>query len=63
MSFAEIIDTLPNLKCSERRELARRLFELDDEEAALLKDCDQRADERFQTLDALETEAGQARAR
>ena len=54
MSFAEIVETLPKLNRNERRELARRLFEFADEDAALLADSDRRADERFLMLDKLE---------
>ncbi len=59
MSFVEIVNALPALKRSERRELARRIFEVDDEETALLRDCDRRADERFQMLDEMEEQDGQ----
>jgi hypothetical protein len=47
MSFAEIVSELPRLSRAERRELACRLFDLADEESAILADCDRRADERF----------------
>ena len=63
MSFAEIVKELPTLKRDERRELARRLFDFADEEAAFLTDCDRRADERFLMLDALEAKDGQAGTR
>lgn len=63
MSLAEIVNELPKLKRAERRELARRLFEIDDEEATLLAECDRRADERFLMLDAMEEEDGKAGAR
>ena len=63
MSLAEIVSELPKLKHDERRELARRLFDFADEDAAVLADCDRRADERFLMLDALEKEDGQAGAR
>ncbi len=63
MSIAEIITELPRLTRPERRELARRLFDIDDEEAALLRETDQRADERFLMLDAMEEEDGKAGAR
>jgi hypothetical protein len=63
MSLAEIVNELPKLKRAERRELARRLFEIDDEEAQLLAECDQRADERFLMLDAMEAEDGKTGAR
>jgi hypothetical protein len=63
MSLAEIVNELPKLKRTERRELARRLFEIDDEEATLLADCDRRADERFLMLDAMESEDGKTGSR
>jgi hypothetical protein len=56
MSLAEIVSELPKLSRSERRELARRLFELADEESSILAECDRRADERFQMLDELEAQ-------
>ena len=62
MSLAEIVSELPKLTRTERRELARRLFELADEEGSILADCDRRADERFQMLDALEAEDGKTTA-
>jgi len=58
MSFAEIVNELPKLNRQERRELARRLFDFADEDAAILADSDRRADERFLMLDALEEEDG-----
>lgn len=63
MSLAEIVNELPKLKRDERRELARRLFDFADEDAAVLADCDRRADARFLMLDALEKEDGQAGTR
>ena len=62
MSLAEIVSELPKLTRTERRELAHRLFELADEESSVLADCDRRADERFQMLDALEAEDGKTTA-
>ncbi|PZR72018.1 MAG: hypothetical protein DLM73_14400 [Chthoniobacterales bacterium] len=53
MSAAEIIAELPKLTFEERRRLAGAIFDL---EADLLRDCDRRADERFSTLDAMESE-------
>ena len=63
MSLAEIVEELPKLKREERRELARRIFEFADEEAEILADCDRRAEERFQMLDAMEAEDGKAGSR
>ena len=54
MSLAQIVEELPKLQRTERRELAHRLFEVPDEEAGLLVECDQRADACFQMLDAME---------
>lgn len=63
MSLAEIVDELPKLNRSERRELARRIFDFADEEASLLTECDRRADERFQMLDEMEAHDGQTGTR
>ncbi len=57
MSKAEILTALPNLAPQERREIVRRIFELE-EGAQILADADRRADERFQMLDAMENEDG-----
>jgi hypothetical protein len=59
MSTAEIIAELSRLSHKERREIIRRLFELE-QDAELLADCDHRADERFLMLDALEAEDGES---
>ena len=61
MSTAEIIAELSRLSHNERREVIRRLLELE-EDAELLADCDRRADERFLMLDAMEAEDGQSSA-
>lgn len=55
MSASEIIAELPKLDHTQRREIARRLFELESE-AQLLADTDHRANENFLLLDALESE-------
>ncbi len=55
MSTAKILAGLPRLSHAERREIGRRLFELE-EDAQTLADCDARADANFQLLDALEAE-------
>lgn len=55
MSTAQILTELPSLSHADRREIARRLIELE-EEAQTLADCDTRADAHFLTLDALEAE-------
>ena len=53
MSRAEIISEIPKLSHADRREIMRCIFEAE-EDAATLADCDQRALERFQMLDAME---------
>jgi hypothetical protein len=55
MSQAEIIAEIPKLSHTERREIMRRIFETESD-AQTLADCDQRALERFQMLDAMEAE-------
>ncbi len=61
MSTAEIIAELPNLSREERRQLAGAIFDLEGE-ADLLRDCDGRANERFEMLDAMESEDGSTSA-
>lgn len=53
MSRAEIISEIPNLSHADRREIMRRIIEAE-EDAQTLADCDKRALERFQMLDAME---------
>ncbi len=55
MSTAEIIAELPRLTHQERRDLTRRLIEIE-EDSQVLADCDRRADENFLVLDAMEDE-------
>jgi hypothetical protein len=55
MSRAEIIAEIPKLSHEARREIMRCIMEAE-EDAATLAECDQRALERFQMLDAMETE-------
>jgi hypothetical protein len=55
MSTAQILTELPRLSHAERREIGRRLMELE-EDAQTLADCDSRADANFQLLDTLEAE-------
>lgn len=55
MSRAEIISEIPKLSHADRREIMRRIIDAE-EDAAMLADCDQRALERFQMLDAMEAE-------
>ena len=60
MSAREMIAELPTLTHDERRALARRIFEIE-EDANLLADCDRRADANFQLLDAMEAEDARRR--
>lgn len=53
MSKQEILTQLSRLSPLERREIARLILDLEDE-AAVLRESDQRAEERFLMLDALE---------
>ncbi len=53
MSTNQIIEGLPKLTHEQRREIARRLFELE-EEAHTMADCDRRANANFLLLDAME---------
>jgi len=55
MSRAEIIAEIPKLSHEARREIMRCIIEAE-EDAATLAECDQRALERFQMLDAMEAE-------
>ena len=55
MSKAEIAAELSKLPREDRRELARLIFERE-EDAGVLRECDVRANERFLMLDALEAE-------
>lgn len=56
MSAAEMIAGLPNLSVAERR-LAGAIFDLENE-AEFLRGCVKRTDERFEVLDAMETDDG-----
>lgn len=62
MSKAEIIKQLPKLSQRERREIARLIFEIEDDKRILV-DSDRRANERFLMLDALEAKHGKAKSR
>jgi hypothetical protein len=62
MSKAEIAAELPKLSPADRRELARLIFEME-EDAEVLRDCDRNANERFLMLDALEAQDAKAGAR
>jgi hypothetical protein len=61
MSAAEIIAELPRMSASERREIARRLVELE-ADADALRTADETADQGFQILDQMESD-GSAKAR
>ena len=54
MSKTEIIKQLPKLSKRERREIMRRIFEIEDDQQTLA-DSDRRANERFSMLDDAET--------
>ena len=62
MSTTEILEELPQLSRADRRAILNRLLELD-EDADLLEERRQQADEAFQMLDAMEADndAGQTR--
>jgi len=53
MSAAEIIAELPRMTVRERREIARRLFDLE-ADAEALRTADETADQAFQILDQME---------
>ncbi len=62
MSKAEILDELPRLDHRDRREIARRLFEIEADVQTLV-DCDRRADERFRMLDEMEARDAKTKSR
>lgn len=53
MSVQQIISELPKLSAGERRQIAREIFEMEDD-AQILADCDARADQNFLILDLFE---------
>ena len=61
MSAAEIIAELPRMSVRERREIARRLLELETD-AEALRIADEVADQSFQILDQMEDD-GSAKTR
>jgi hypothetical protein len=61
MSAAEIMAELPRMTVRERREIARRLFDLE-ADAEALRTTDETADQAFQILDQMEGD-GSAKAR
>lgn len=62
MSSAEIMAEIPKLSHAARREIMRCLIEAE-EDGVTLAECDQRALERFQMLDAMEADDEQNIAR
>jgi len=56
VSKTEILKALPKLSERDRREIARLIFEIEDDERILV-DCDRRANEQFLMLDALEAKS------
>ena len=62
MSATEILRELPNLKREERRAIASRVFELEDERGEL-EWATQAADLAFQELDKLEEKDGSSKPR
>jgi hypothetical protein len=61
VSAAEIIAELPRMSVRERREIARRLWELETD-SDILRTADETADQGFQILDQMESD-GPAKAR
>jgi len=61
MSAAEIMAELPRMSVRERREIARRLLELE-ADADVLRTADKTADQGFQILDQMEGD-GSAKTR
>jgi hypothetical protein len=57
MSAAEIMAELPRMSVRERREIARRLLELE-ADADALKTADETADQGFAILDQMESDLG-----
>ena len=62
MSKFEIAAEISKLERKDRRELARLIFDME-EDAHILRECDARANERFLMLDALEAEDAKRRSR
>ena len=62
MSTSEILSELPKLSRVERRAILNRLLELD-EDAEILEERRQQADEAFLMLDAMEAEDAESEAR
>ena len=62
MSKTEILTELPRLDHRDRREIARRLFDIE-ADAQTLADCDRRADKHLLMLDALEIQDAKTKSR
>jgi hypothetical protein len=62
MSATEILEELPRLSRAERRAIASRVFELE-EDREELQWAEEAADLAFQELDKLEEESGSSTAR
>lgn len=62
MSTTEILSELPRLTHRERREIALRILELE-EEGQILAECDRRANENFLLLDEMEAEDARDQSR
>ena len=61
MSKNEILAALPRLSRAERRQIVKRVFDLE-EDRQVLEDCDRRADGNFLMLDKMEAENAKASA-
>jgi hypothetical protein len=55
VSKADILAEIPKLSLADRREVMRRLFEMEQDQE-ILAECDRMATSRFQMLDAMEAE-------
>jgi hypothetical protein len=62
MSTTEILEELPHLSRADRRAILNRLLELD-EDAEVLEERRQQAEEAFQMLDAMEAEDDESQTR
>jgi hypothetical protein len=60
VSKAEIIKQLPTLSKRDRREIARLISEIEDDQS-ILAGSDRRANERFLMLDQVETKRGRTK--
>lgn len=62
MSATDIIAELPKLSHSERRAIARQIFEME-QDFQTLADCDARADQNFLMLDEMERQDAASKSR